>query len=188
MASTNSLTPSPSVQTRWSNRWQLFAQSRLWFFLLIAIGTFSSVIYPHPPLVAFGSITGCTLKPQRAILAAMTIWFTNQIYGFSLRGYPHTTESFVWGLAMGFGTLLVTLLALVRPDFSRVNLKGHCLWLLTSMIAGFVVFESLILSFGWLLTGGHPLMWAIMGHLLLKETAWSVALVTGYLLLARRSV
>jgi len=30
-------------------------KSRLWFFLLIAIGTFSSVIYPHPPLVAFGA-------------------------------------------------------------------------------------------------------------------------------------
>lgn len=62
MASTNSRIPSPSVQTRWSSLWQLLAQSRLWFFLLIAIGTFSSVIYPHPPLVAFGAIAGGTLK------------------------------------------------------------------------------------------------------------------------------
>lgn len=188
MASTNSRTPSPPVQTRWSSRWQLLAQSRLWFFLLSAIGTFSSVIYPHPPLVAFGAIAGGTLKPQRAILTAMTIWFTNQIYGFGLRGYPHTTESFAWAMAMGLGSLLVTLLASVRPDFSRVNLKGHCLWMLMSAIVGFIVFESLILSFGWLLTGDHPLSWAIMGRLFLKEFAWSVALVTGHLLLVRRSV
>jgi len=89
---------------------------------------------------------------------------------------------------MGLGILLVTLLALVRPDFSRVNLKGHCLWMIASAVIGFVVFESLILSFGWLLTGGHTLTWDIIAHLSLKEFAWSVVLVTGYLFLARRSV
>jgi len=95
MASINSLISFSSVQTYWSSRWKLLARNRLWFFLLIVIGTFSGVIYPHPPLVSFGSIAGCTFRPRRAILAAMTVWFTNQIYGFTLRGYPQTTESFV---------------------------------------------------------------------------------------------
>jgi hypothetical protein len=46
------------------------ASDRLWTFLLVAIGSASSVIYPHPPLAAFGAIAGTTLTPRRALSAA----------------------------------------------------------------------------------------------------------------------
>jgi len=60
---------------------------------------------------------------------------------------------------MGLGTLLVTLLA-SRPDFSRVNLKGHYLWMLMSETPELYLKASSC-PFGWLLTGDHPLSWVL---------------------------
>jgi hypothetical protein len=114
-------TTNPSA-SQWSVTWNWVASHRLWSFLLIAIGSASSVIYPHPPLVAFGAIAGTTLTPKRALGAATAIWLVNQVYGYGLRQYPQTTEALLWGLVMGLGTLLVTAMAAIRPTLSKMTL------------------------------------------------------------------
>lgn len=167
--------------SQWSSMWNRAASNRLWTFLLIANGAFSSVIYPHPPFVAFGAIAGTTLKPKRAILVALSIWLVNQVYGYTLRQYPWSADSLLWGFILGLGTLIVTVLASLRPPFSQKTLKGHCLWLGTIALVGFAVFESLILAVDWLLTGSHTLTWAIARGILINTTIWTITLAMIYL-------
>jgi hypothetical protein len=143
--------------TDWSVVWNRAACDRLWTFFLVAIGAFSSVIYPHPPFVAFGAIAGTTLKPKRAILVALSIWLVNQVYGYTLRQYPWAANSLLWDFMLGLGTLIVTALASLRPIFSQKTLRGHCFWLGAIALISFAVFESLILAIDWLLTGSHTL-------------------------------
>jgi hypothetical protein len=65
------------------------------------------------------------------------------------------------------------------------TLRGHCLWLGAISLGGFVVFESLILTVDWLLTGSHTLTWAIAQSLFIKETVWAIGLMLIHLFLIR---
>ena len=162
----------------WQAPWQNLAQSRFWFLMLTVVGSASSVTYAHPPLVAFAAIAGATLRPKLAILSAMTVWLASQLYGYILRGYPHTSESLIWGLVMGFGTLIVALFATLRPAFSRQNLSGHLAWVAIALGIGFLLFEGLVMSCGFLLIGTHIFTPSTLGLLLFKETVWTIALAT----------
>lgn len=174
-----------STVSAYESSWRSIAHSRLWFGLLIAIGSLSSAIYPHPPLVALGAIAGTTLTPRRALLATSAVWLASQLYGFGLRGYPHTAEAFAWGFAMGLGTLLVAAIASLRPEISRTSFKGYCLWLGISATVGFAVFEGLIFSLGWLLTGTHVFTLAIVTQLFVKELLWTGLMLLAYCLLLK---
>lgn len=174
-----------SQSSPWSVTWNRVASRRLWSFLLITIGAFSTVIYPHPPFVAFGAIAGTTLKPKPAILVTMSIWLVNQVYGYTVRQYPWSADSLLWGLMLGLGTLIVTALALLRPPFSQKTLRGHCVWLGAIALMGFAVFQSLILSVDWLLTGSHTLTWAIARGILINTTIWTIALALIHLVFVR---
>jgi hypothetical protein len=170
---------------QWSVAWNAVAHHRLWTFFLVAIGAFSSVIYPHPPFVAFGAIAGTTLKPKRAVLVALSIWLMNQIYGYTVWQYPWSGDSLLWGLMLGLGSLIVTALALLRPTFSQKTMKGHCLWLGAIALVGFAAFQSLILSVDWLLIGSHTLTWAIAHSILINTTLWTISLTLIYLVFVR---
>jgi hypothetical protein len=174
-----------SQSSPWSVTWNRAASDRRWTFLLVAIGAFSSVIYPHPPFVAFGAIAGTTLKPKRAILVALSIWLVNQVVGYTVRQYPWSADSLLWGLMLGLGTLIVTALALLRPPFSQKTLRGHCVWLGAIALVGFAVFQSLILTVDWLLTGSHMLTWAIALSILINTIIWTIALALIHLVFVR---
>jgi hypothetical protein len=174
-----------SQSSPWSVTWNRVASDRRWTFLLVAIGAFSSVIYPHPPFVAFGAIAGTTLKPKRAILVALSIWLVNQVVGYTVRQYPWSADSLLWGLMLGLGTLIVTALALLRPPFSQKTLRGHCVWLGAIALVGFAVFQSLILTVDWLLTGSHMLTWAIALSILINTIIWTIALALIHLVFVR---
>jgi hypothetical protein len=92
----------------WQAAWKATALSNWWQLSLIAIGSASSVIYPHPPLVGFAAVAGNTLIRKKSLISAAIIWFANQLYGFTIRRYPFTLESLTWGLVMGVGMLTVT--------------------------------------------------------------------------------
>jgi hypothetical protein len=171
--------PSP-----WSITWNTVANHRLWPLLLLAIGSASSIIYPHPPFVAFAAIAGTTLRARTAIGVAMMIWLVNQFYGYTIRQYPWSLDSLLWGLMLGLGTLIVSALAALRPSFSQYTLKGHWGWLGAVALGGFVVFESLILGVDWLLTGGHTLTLAITRSILSNTIVWTTALALVHLLFA----
>lgn len=161
----------------WSNAVKAMSRSRLWQFLLIAIGSASSIIYPHVPLVGFAAISGVTLNRKQAIISSTIIWFVNQLSGFTLRQYPQTLESFTWGLVMGLGTLLVTILATIKQKFMGEKVWRYYLWLAVSLVIGYVLFEGIILLTARLMVGdGHGLTVGILGKIFVKNIVWAIAL------------
>ncbi|NEP89505.1 MAG: hypothetical protein F6K18_23205 [Okeania sp. SIO2C2] len=161
----------------WSNAERAISHSRLWQFLLITIGSASSIIYPHVPLVGFAAISGVTLNRKQAIISSIIIWLVNQFYGFTLRQYPQTLESFTWGFVMGLGTLLVTIVASIKPKFIEQKIWKYYLWLTASLVIGYVLFEGIILLTATLMVGdGHGLTVAILGRIFVKNIVWAIAL------------
>ena len=161
----------------WSNAEKAISYSRLWEFLLITIGSASSIIYPHVPLVGFAAISGVTLNRKQAIISSMIIWLFNQLYGFTLRQYPQNLESFTWGLVMGLGTLLVTIIATLKPKFIEDKIWRYYLWLSASLVIGYVLFEGIILLSATLIVGSiHVLTVGILGRIFIKNIVWAIAL------------
>lgn len=161
----------------WNNAVKAMSRSRLWQFLLIAIGSTSSIIYPHVPLVGFAAISGVTLNRKQAIISSTIIWLVNQFSGFTLRQYPQTLESFTWGVVMGLGTLLVTIIATIKPKFIGEKIWRYYLWLTASLVIGYVLFEGIILLTATLIVGdGHGLTVGILGKIFVKNIVWAIAL------------
>ncbi|MGK7952493.1 MAG: hypothetical protein AB4368_27830 [Xenococcaceae cyanobacterium] len=161
------------------NLWQIankaISQSNRWQLFLITIGSASSIIYPHVPLVGFAAVTGNTLTRKKALISAMSIWFTNQLYGFTIRQYPRTFESFTWGLVMGLGTLLITWLITLQPKFSRDNFRGYLTWLAIGIVGGYAIYQGSIVLIAQLM-GGHGLTSAILGRIFIRDAVWACAL------------
>ena len=171
-----------SGQNLWSLGWQAIAQGRLWFFLLISAGSASSVIYPHAPLTGLAVVAGASLNRRKAAISILTIWLVNQLYGFLLRDYPYTLEAFSWGAVMGLGSLIIALLTACRPLFSR-SFKGHCLWLGGSFIAGFILYQSMVLLAGALINSLHWMPLPILWKLFAKNGTWMLILMASHSLL-----
>jgi hypothetical protein len=171
----------------WLLVWESLSRNRFWQFLLIAAGSASSIVYSHAPLVGLAVVAGSTLKRDRAIAAAMTIWLVTQLYGYAIRQYPHTFESVAWGLLMGAGTLAVFLISAIRPRFSQKDWKGHLLWLGLALVAGYILFQgSIILAIA--LLGGHGLTEAILWKIFIKDASWAIALSLVHGLIAWLSI
>jgi hypothetical protein len=51
----------------------------------VAIGSASSLIMPHAPLVSFATLAGATLDRRQALISVGLIWAFNQVCGFMLR-------------------------------------------------------------------------------------------------------
>ncbi len=168
---------SPENYNIWSHAEKAMSHSRMWQFLLITIGSASSIIYPHVPLVGFAAISGVTLNRKQAIISSIIIWLVNQLYGFTLRQYPQTLESLTWGLVMGLGTLLVTMIATLKPKFIEHKIWRYYLWLTASLVLGYVLFEGIILLTATLMVGSsHGLTIGILGRIFVKNIVWAIAL------------
>lgn len=161
------------------NSWQIankaISKSNWWQLSLITIGSASSLIYPHVPLVGFAAVSGNTLTRKKALIAAMSIWFANQLYGFTIRQYPRTLESLTWGLVMGLGMLLVTYLVTLQPKFSRYNFQGYLIWLAIALVGGYAIYQGSILLIAQLMSG-HGFSSAILWGIFVKNVIWAAAL------------
>ena len=159
----------------WQTAGEMVSNSNKWQLSLIAIGSASSIIYPHVPLVGFAAVAGNTLTRKKALISAMSIWFANQLYGFTIRQYPRTSESFTWGLVMGLGMLTVTWLVTLQPKFSRRSFRGYLLWLALAVVGGYAIYQGSIVLITQLM-GGHGFSFTILWQIFLKDGGWAVVL------------
>lgn len=169
----------------WQTATKAISLSGWWQFCLIAFGSLISVIYPHPPLIAFAAVSGNTLTRNKALLSMTGIWLANQLYGFTVRHYPQTLESFTWGLVMGISILFVTWLMTLQPKFSRNNVQGYLIWLAVSVVGGFVIYQGNITLLAQLI-GEYELSWTVLWGIFLKDIVWAIALSIfhGFILIA----
>ncbi len=174
---------SQESQTFCSSKWQVECQavavSRVWRYCLIAIGSASSLVYPHAPLVSFATLAGITLSRRQAVASALLIWFANQFYGFTIRHYPFSAIACLWGVSMGLGTIAVALIASMQPRFSYRSWGGKSIWLGIVLLLGFCVYQSSTLFVNqWV--GMHGLTADVFLRILLREVIWAIALFTLY--------
>ncbi len=177
--SKSALNPRLSRIRSWQITAEAIAKSNWWQMFLIAVGSASSIIYPHVPLVGFAAVAGNTLTRNKALISAMSIWFANQLYGFTIRQYPRTLESLIWGLIMGLGVLLVTWLVALQPKFSSQSFQGYLVWLAISLISGYAIYQgSIFLVAQWM--GGHGFSSIILWKIFFKDFNWAMALYGVY--------
>lgn len=170
---------SSKVQSLQQARALALVTHRPWSFLLIAIGSASSLIYPHAPLVSFAALAGITLNRKQAIVSALLIWFFNQLYGFTIRHYPLSAVALLWGVTMGLGAIVVALIASMQPTFSYRSLAGRSLWLGISLLLGFAVYQSSILLVNqWV--GMHGLTADVLMRIFVRDLVWAIALLGLY--------
>jgi hypothetical protein len=161
---------------------QAVAAGKLWQYCLIAIGSASSFIYPHAPLVSFAALAGISLNRKQAVVSVGLIWFVNQFYGFAIRHYPFTAIAFLWGLSMGLATVAVALIASVQPKFSHRSWIGQSAWLGTALLLGFTVYQSSALLVNqWVRM--HGLTADVFLRILVRDIAWAIALFGFYTVL-----
>ncbi|NJK57915.1 MAG: hypothetical protein HC939_18940 [Pleurocapsa sp. SU_5_0] len=161
----------------WRVAGKAIALSNWWQTFLIVVGSASSIVYPHVPLVGFATVTGNTLTRKKALVSVTSIWFANQLYGFTIRQYPKTLESLAWGLVMGLGMLTVTWLVTLQPKFSRNNWQSYLLWLAIGVVGGYAIYQGSIVLIAQLMSG-HGFSSAILWGIFVKDVVWAVALST----------
>ncbi len=151
----------------------------MWQYCLLAVGSASSLIYPHVPLVSFATLAGITLNRRQAIVSALLIWFVNQFYGFTVRHYPLSAIALLWGVSMGLGTIAVVLIASMPQPFSRRSWAVQGLWLGISLLLGFAAYQSgTLLVNQWV--GMHGLTVDVFLRMFVRDSIWAIALFALY--------
>ena len=78
---------------------------------------------------------------------------------------------------MALGTLLVTIIATLKPKFIKDKIWRYYLWLSASLVIGYVLFEGIILLSAILIVGSsHGLTVGILGRIFVKNIVWAIAL------------
>ncbi|MEQ8963432.1 MAG: hypothetical protein RLP02_36930 [Coleofasciculus sp. C2-GNP5-27] len=168
----------------WQRGWEAIAKRQLWFFLLLTLGSASNVLYTCTvPLVGFGAIAGATLPRRRALVTVMSMWLANQVLGFTIHQYPWTLSTFAWGLVLGVGAVVVTLLASLKLKLSKNDLTAYGAWLGIALVIGFGVYE-LTIWLACLVLGGCdsftlPILWGIFQG----NAIWAISLTAIHSLL-----
>jgi hypothetical protein len=161
----------------WQQGCEAIAQNRYWFLLLLGVGTLSNILYTCTvPLVGVGTIAGATLPRRRALQVILSMWFINQLLGFSVRQYPWTLSTFAWGWVMLLGTVLATLLALQKPASSQRKFIGYGAWLVIASISGFVLYQTVIGLAGLGLGGSESFTLPIIWSVFQGNAVWAVAI------------
>ena len=161
-----------TLESRWSWGARSLYYSQLWYYGLLAAGSISNILYYCTvPLVGIGVLAGTTLPQRRALTVLLTLWFVNQLLGFTVRGYPYTISTFAWGGVMLLGAILAVLLASLRPVFRHDQLR-HGLWLTLSLLLGFSIYELVIWLGGLALGGVHGFTIPILAEVLLGNALW----------------
>ena len=110
---------------------------------------FSTVFACATPFVALAALSALYLDRRGAAVAMIAAWVANQAVGYGLLGYPHSANSYAWGLAIGVAALLA--LAAGQATAPRFARHGMPATLAAAFVAAFVAYEgALYISSFWL--------------------------------------
>lgn len=122
-----------------------------WFVLLVAASVGLSTSFAcATPLVAFGAAAALTLPPRDAVRLICVVWFTDQVFGFTVLHYPRTATSATWGVVMGAATVLATVAA--QKVLQREQPKAVAA--LAAFLVGFIVYQATLVVPALLGLGG----------------------------------
>ena len=149
----------------------------VWFGLLISASVaFSLGLACATPFAAFGAAAALTLSRRDALVLVTSVWFANQLVGFTMLDYPWTANTFAWGVALGVVAVLATLASQWAVKCSAD--AARALRLAVTFLVAFVVYEAALfaLSVG-LLGGAEVFTGTIQGRIFVINTAAFIGLI-----------
>jgi len=83
-----------------------------WIAVLAISSIGSSVVFAcATPFAALAALAALYMNRRDAFIVSGITWVANQAVGYGFLHYPHTWDSFAWGIAIGVGALIATTLA-----------------------------------------------------------------------------
>ena len=143
----------------------------LWVSLLVAASVVFSLGFAcATPLAAFAAAAALMSSRREALALILSVWFANQLVGFTMLGYPWTASTFAWGVALGVSAILATLVGRWTTNCSAV--AGRVVGLLATGLATFAAYEAalFVVAVTWL-GGTEDFTAAILGRIFVINAA-----------------
>jgi len=115
----------------------------LWIGLLTAAtllmtGVFACAV----PFAALAAIAAFDTERNDGLLLIGAVWLANQVYGFTVLGYPHEAQAYYWGLTMGIGAVVAYYAA--RAAISALAPQSTLIAVLAALPVAFVAYEAVL--------------------------------------------
>jgi hypothetical protein len=156
----------------------------LWLALLVGASIGLSLGFACAmPFAAFAAAAALTLSRRDALALIVSVWFVNQLVGFTALGYPLTASTFEWGVALGAVAVFATLAG--EWAGRRLMRAPRAVGSVAAFLLAFAVYEATLftISVAWL-GGAEVFTGTIQGRIF----AINAAAFIGLLVLHRLAV
>jgi len=126
------------------------------------------------PFAAFAVVAAAMLPLPSALLVVGAAWIVNQAIGFGALGYPHDTNTLLWGLAIGLAALTATVCA---KAILRAWPRIVAIALAAAVLAAYASYEVVLLAFTPALGGAGAFTATIVIRLGLLNLFWLIGLI-----------
>ncbi|MBF2055983.1 MAG: hypothetical protein IGQ45_01925 [Cyanobacterium sp. T60_A2020_053] len=170
--------PDDADKINWVNCQKTVNNSSIWFFSLLALGSFSNVVFTCAlPLVGFGALASTSLSKSKAIITILLMWLVNQVIGFTMRDYPLDFSTFAWGVVILLGGLLATMFGLFRFERYSSSFRQYLISIFASLMIGYIAYQAMIWVGGAVLGGLHGFNLAVLWQVFSVNALWTIALM-----------
>lgn len=109
------------------------AGTAIWIALIAGLTVIGSYGYAcAAPLAAVAALAALKMERTDGLILVGLAWVINQAVGFLLLSYPHTTETYLWGAAIGFASFAGFFAARAA---ARINVPSLASWVITFLVA-----------------------------------------------------
>jgi hypothetical protein len=149
----------------------------LWLALVVGASVGLSLGFACAiPFAAFAAAAALTLPRRDALALILSVWFANQLVGFTVLGYPLTASTFEWGAALGAVAVLATFAGqwAAGRSLGAARVVGAA----AAFLLAFAVYEAalFVVSIAWL-GGAEVFTAAIQGRILAINAATFIGLL-----------
>ncbi|MEG6510063.1 hypothetical protein V6C03_13920 [Methyloligella sp. 2.7D] len=126
---------------------------------IVASFLFSWALACITPFAALAAIAALTLSRRNAFLMVGVAFLINQAVGFLLLGYPHTLDTYGWGVAIGVAALAATYVASLAPEKSDSKVAV----IVMGFLGAFVAYELVLMAATAVLPSEGGFSFAVIG-------------------------
>ncbi len=158
------------------------AGSGLWIALIAGLTVIGSyALACVAPLAAVAALAALTLRRTEGLILVVAAWAVNQLVGFTLLSYPHTSDTYAWGAAIGIASVLGYFAAAAVAPYARSPLLAA----FVAFAAAFAVYQLGLYAFGVATSyAGDSFSLSVVGEVL----AINAVAYVGFLLIHRAAV
>lgn len=115
----------------------------LWIgFLTAATLLMTGVLACAVPFAALAALAALDTDRRDGLLLIGAVWLANQVYGFTVLGYPHEAQAYAWGVTMGIGAIAAYYAA--RIVVAPLAPRGPLLTAVGALAAAFATYQAAI--------------------------------------------